>query len=107
MVCAQMKDAGHRGVRATTHHLGVYCTWDNMEKDMAKFVRQCLQCVTSKAGNVMPRPLGDIVHGTPVGDMLHFGYLSFRESDAIDTGCLIDGGYKHVLVLMNDVSRFV
>ena len=107
MVCAHMQDAGHRGVRATTHRLGAYCAWDNMEKDIAKFIRQCLHCTDSKAGNALPRPLGDLVHGTEVGDVLHFDYLSLGESDAIDMGGLIDGGYKHVLVLMDDVSRFV
>ena len=55
----------------------------------------------------MPRPLGNLVYGTDVGDVLHFDYLSLGESDAIDTGGLVGGGYKHVLVLMNDVSRFV
>ena len=39
--------------------------------------------------------------------MLHFDYLRLGESDAIDLGGLVDGGYKHVLVLMDDVSRFV
>ena len=76
MVCAHMKNVAHRGVRATTHRLGAYCAWDNMEKDIAKFVRQYLYCVDSKAGNAMPRPLGDLVHGTEVGDVLHFDYLS-------------------------------
>ena len=107
MVCAHMQDAGHRGVRATTHCLGAYCAWDNMEKDIAKLIRQCLHCTDSKAGNAVPRPLGDLVHGTEVGDVLHFDYLSLGESDAIDMGGLVDGGYKHVLVLMDDVSRFV
>ncbi|CAM9403155.1 unnamed protein product, partial [Ascophyllum nodosum] len=55
----------------------------------------------------MPRPLGDLVHCTEVGDVLHFDYLSLGESDAIDMGGLVDGGYKHVLVLMDGVSRFV
>ena len=107
MVCAHMQDAGHRGVRGTTHWIGVYCAWDNTEKDTAKFVRQCLHCVDSKAGNTILHPLGDLMHGTEVGDVLHFGCLSSGESDAIDTGGLVDGGYKHVLVLMDDVSRFV
>ena len=107
MVCAHMQDAGHRGVRATAHRLGAYCAWNNIEKDIAKFVRQCLNCIDSKAGNDIPRPLGDLVHGTDVGNVLHFDYLSLRESDAIDTGGLVDGGYMHVLVLMDDVSRFV
>ena len=60
-----------------------------------------------KAGNAMSRPLGDLVHGTEVGDVLHFDYLSLRENDAIDMGGLVDGGYKHVLVLIDDVIRFV
>ena len=47
------------------------------------------------------------MHGTAVGDVLHFDYLILEESDAIDTGGLIDRGYKHVLVLMDAVSRFV
>ena len=55
----------------------------------------------------MPRPLGDLVHGREVCDVLHFNYLSLGESDAIDTGSLVDGGYKHVIVVMDDVSRFV
>ena len=78
-----------------------------MEKDIEKFVHQCLHCVDSKAGNTMPRPLGDLVQGTEVGDVFHFDCLSLGESDTIDTGGLVDGGYKHVLVLVDDVSRFV
>ena len=55
----------------------------------------------------MPRPRGDLVHGTEVRDVLHFNYLSTGESVAIDANGLVDGGYKHVLVLMDDVSGFV
>ena len=76
MVCEHMRDARHRGVRATTHRLGAYCIWDNMGKDIAKFIRQCLHCTDPKAGNAMSRPLGDLVHGTEVGDVLDFDYLS-------------------------------
>ena len=107
VVCAHMQDARHRGVRATAHRLGAYCAWDNMEKDIIKFILQCLHCVDSKAGNAMPRLLGDVVHGTAVDDVLHFDYLSLGESDGIDMGGLVDGGYKPVRVLMDDVSRFV
>ena len=107
MACAHMQDAGHHSVSATTHRLGEYCALDNMEKDTAKLVRQCLHCVDSKAGNAMPRPLGDLLHGKEVSDVLHFHFLSLEEIDTIDTGGLVDGCYKHVLVLMDGVSRFV
>ena len=107
IVCVNMQDAGQRGVGLTTHRHGAYCVWDNTEKNIAKFVRQCLHCVDPKGRSVMPRPLGDLVHGTEVGDVLHFDYLSLGESDAIDTGGLVDRGYTHVLVLMDDVNQFV
>ena len=101
------QDTGHRGVMATSHRLGAYCVWDNVEKDIAKFFCQSQHCVDSKAGNAMPHPLGDLVHGTEVNDVLHFDYLSLGESDAIVTGGMSDGGYKHVLVLMDHVNRFI
>ena len=78
-----------------------------MEKDIAKLLRQYLHCIDSKASNAIPRPLGDIVYGTELGDVLNFDYLSLGKSDPIDTGGLVDGGYKHVLVLMDDVNWFV
>ena len=91
VVCTHMQDAGRRGVRATTHGLGAYCAWDNMKKDIAKFIRQYLHRNDSKVGNAMPRPQGDPVHGTEVGNVLNFDYISLGESDAIDTGGLVDG----------------
>ena len=47
MVCAHIRDAGHRGVKATIHRLGACCVWDDMEKNVGKFVRQCLHCARS------------------------------------------------------------
>ncbi|CAN0093861.1 unnamed protein product, partial [Ascophyllum nodosum] len=78
-----------------------------MEKDITEFIRQCLHCTDSKAGNAVPRPLGNLVHGTEVRDVLHSDYLSLGENDAIDMGVLVDRGYNHVLILMDDVRRFV
>ena len=75
MVCAHMQEAGHRGICATMHRLGAYCVWEGMKEDVAEFVQQCLHCVDSRAGNVVPRPLGGIFHGTEVGEVLHFDYL--------------------------------
>ena len=61
MVCAHMKDAGHRGVVATLQRLQKYCSWFRMEVHVTEFIKQCLHCMNSKAGEKIPRPLG--VHG--------------------------------------------
>ena len=80
------------------HRLGAYCVWESMKEDVTKFVQQCLHCVNSWAGNVVPLPLGEINHGTEVGEILHFDYLKLGDSD---------DGYAYVLVLFGDVSSFV
>ena len=98
MVRAHMQEAGHRGIGATMHRHGAYCVWEGMKEDVTEFVQQCLHCVDSRAGNVVPRPLGEIFHGTEVAKVLHFDYLKLGNSD---------DGYSYVLVLVDGVSSFV
>ena len=76
---------------------GVLCV-GRYEGGCAEFVQQCLYCVDSRAGNVAPHPLGEILHGTEVGEVLHFDYLKLGDSD---------DGYAYVLVLVDDVNSFV
>lgn len=54
-----------------------------MEKDEAEFVRHCLPGVDSNVDNAMSYPLGDLVYGTEVGDVLPFNYINLEESGAI------------------------
>ena len=62
MVCAYIKAAGHRGVVATLQRPQEHCSWFRMEVHVTEFVKQCLHCMDSKAGEKIPRPLGDTVH---------------------------------------------
>ena len=80
MVCAHMKDAGHRGAVATLQRLSEYCCWLRMEDHVKEFVKQCLHCMDSKAGEKVPRPLGETVHGTSPGEVVHIDYLYVGES---------------------------
>ena len=47
---------------------------------------------------MVPRPLGEILHGTEVGEVFHFDCLKLGDSD---------DGYAYVLVLVDGVSSFV
>ena len=49
MICAHMREAGHRGVAATLVRLQEYCVWKGMEVQVREFVRQCLHCADSRA----------------------------------------------------------
>ena len=108
MVCAHMKDAGHRGAVATLQRLSEYCCWSDMERHVTEFVRQCLHCMDSKAGEKIPRPLGETVHGTRPGEVVHFDFLYVGESGPLGADGLEEvDGHKYILVMLDDVSNWV
>ena len=108
MVCAHMKEAGHRGAAATLQRLQEYCCWSKMDQDVTEFVRQCLHCMDSKSGEKVPRPFGETVHGKRPGEVLHFDYLHVGESGPLGADGLDEsGGFTYLLVLMDDLSNFV
>ena len=54
----------------------------------------------------MPRPLGETVHGTRPGEVVHFDYLYVGASGPVgDDGLDEDGGYRQILVMMDDISN--
>ena len=93
MVCAHMKEAGHRGAMATLHRLSEYRCWFCMEEHVAEFVKQCLHCMDSKSKEKVPRPLGETVHDTRPGEVVHFDYLQVGASGPLgDDGLDEDEG---------------
>ena len=74
MLCASIRSAGDRGTQKM-FRLKEYCVWSNMESHFREFVRQCLHCVDTRAGEIVPRPSGDTVHGTAPGEVVHFDIL--------------------------------
>ena len=66
-------------------------TVDGMKGDVTKFVQHRLHCTDFRAGNVVLRSLGEILHGTEVGE--DFDYLKLTMD-------------LHVLGLGDAVSSF-
>ena len=105
MICAHMLDAGHRGVVATLVRLQEFCIWSGMGAQMRVFVRQCLHCADTRSGDVVARLLGETVHGTAPNDAVHFDYLHVGESGPQSSqGLPEDGGFRYILVIMDDLS---
>ncbi|CAM9468806.1 unnamed protein product [Sphacelaria rigidula] len=72
------------------------------------FVRQCLHCVNTRAGEIVPRSYGDTVHGTAPGEVVHFDFLYVGSSGPEGAHDLPDeGGFWYVLVIMDDMPNFV
>eukprot|EP00903_Cladosiphon_okamuranus_P017345 g15980.t1 len=63
---------------------GSQLRWATVDKEgfaiVRDFVKQCLHCMDSKAGEMVPRPLGATVHGKRPGEVLHFDYLHVGQS---------------------------
>ena len=58
--------------------------------------------------DVVPRPLGETVHGTAPNEVVHFDYLHVGESGPqASQGLPEDGGFRYILVIMHDLSNFV
>ena len=101
-----MKEAGHRGAVATLQWPSEYCCWFRMEEDITEFVKKCLHCMDSKAGEKVTRPLGETMHSTRPGEVVHFDYLYVGASGPVgDDGLDEDGGYRQILVMMDDISN--
>ena len=108
MVCAHMKEAGHPGAVATLQRLSEYCCCFCMDEHVAEFVKQCLHRIDSKAGEQVPRPLGETVHGTRPGEVIHFDYFHVGASGALgDDGLDEDGGSRYILIMMDNMSNWV
>ena len=100
-----IQDASHRGVNATIHHLGLYCSGDSNEAGGAEFVQQYLHCADHRVGDVVPCPLDDVVHGT-YHCTSSISALE-RVTLSIEMDGLAGGGHGHLLVLMEDARQFV
>ena len=60
-----------------------------MEKDVANLDKKCLRCQVVKAGRMLQRPLGGVLHGRSVDEV---GYTS-----TFCTLVLVDCGIRNVL----------
>lgn len=67
-----------------------------MDTDVTDLVKQYLHCMDSKAGEKVPRSLGEMAHGTRLGEVVHFDYLYIGESGPLSGDRLNeDEGHKH------------
>ena len=75
---------------------------------MREVVGQCLHCADTRSGDVVPRPLGETVHGTAPNEVVHFASLHVGESSPqASQGLLENGVFRYIVVIMDGLSNFV
>jgi hypothetical protein len=92
---------GHCSIVNTTKKIKDLFFWIDMDHDIKIFIDQCLACVKTKSGDIIPRPLGEAVHGDAVNHVVHFDYL-FIESNKRARHI-----FTYILVLKDDFSGFI
>lgn len=89
---------GHRGMDATKSIILERFWWPTVEKDVEKLVRGCYHCITTRTGEVVPRPLGHAIHGEHANEVVHI--------DVLYMGQGVDGK-KYVLIIRDDLSPYI
>lgn len=77
-----------------------------MGEGVREFVRGCLYCADYQAGGIVPQPPSDAFHGKDVCDMVHFDFLHMGASE-VDEGVDTRDGFAYMLVILDDMSRYV
>eukprot|EP00171_Calliarthron_tuberculosum_P001006 IDg1006t1 len=98
MVVAHCGTMGHRGVAATESVIREDFIWANLSKDAAEFVKNCIHCIMTRTGEMVPRPLGTALHGNKPNDIIHMDYLYMGTSTC---------EMKYSLILRDDLSSYV
>ena len=69
LMVSMYTDNEHRGKTATLQVLRGYRVWHDMEKTVANLGKKCLRCQAFKAGKMVQRPLGAVLHGGSVDEV--------------------------------------
>jgi hypothetical protein len=75
--------------------------WNGMNKDIQLFMEQCLSCIKTKTGKIIPRPWGESVSATGPNQVLHFDYLYIDKPKKKSTHM-----FEYILVLKDDFTGY-
>lgn len=98
LITAHFGLRGHRGISATLRHLQFFCYWRRQSQSVTRFCTQCLHCLQSRGGRVIPRPFGRQMHADAPNKILHMDYLQLEKAH---------DGNQYVLVIKDDFSHLV
>ena len=75
--------------------------WESMAEDVSTFCHQCLHCVPTRGGRMVPRPLGDTLVGARGNHVLQVDFLFVEPIKGQNHS------QKYILVLKDDYTGYV
>ena len=93
---------GHVGKAETLKTIRQVFTWQKLDDDVGMICDECLHCYPVRGGHRVPRPLGEQVHGTRVGQVLHTDVLYVEDEAKADS--TVNTKFNCIIVLYCDFS---
>ena len=75
LIIAHCGSSGHRAQESTMNTLCDKFHWESMAEDVSTFCHQCLHCVPTRGGRMVPRPLGDTLVGARGNHVLQVDFF--------------------------------
>ena len=97
LITSHCGSMGHRGIHATESVLQEYFVWDSIAEDVAMSIQGCLQCIVMRTGEVVPRLLGQALHGESTNKVIHMDFLFMGAGE---------DGLKYILIVRDDASGY-
>ncbi len=85
----------HRSCRSTKASIKDVFVWTDMDLMIEDFCQKCILCAKTRAGDRVPRPLGNLSVGEFPNDLIHFDYLYLDE-----------GRYSYLLLIKDDFTGY-
>jgi hypothetical protein len=98
LVVAHAGAAGPRGIDVTLTQLRPRFWWPDWQDTVRSFIRECLLCVKTRGGGMIPRPMGAQIQATRPREVLHFDFLALP---------LTKDKLHYVLVLKDGFANYV
>lgn len=96
IIAAHSNLGGHRGARTTLEVLQAVVVWRGMDKDVKRFVSECIHCL-EKDSNLQDRPWGQPLNPQRRNDIVSFDYLHLGNGR---------GGVNRLLVITDKLTGY-
>lgn len=98
ILIAHQNNHAHRSIADTMAQLKSTFTWSNMEADVRRKVKSCIQCMKQQGGHIIPRPMWNMVRATKPFEYIHLDCCHLPPASS---------GHKYILVVVDDLSGTV
>lgn len=97
LIEVRCRSGEHKGREATRNTVQKEYKWHKLWKNVNEFIRYCIDCILSWAGDRALQPILTALHGQKTNKVVHMNFLILGDAEGTDL--------KYILVLKEDLKR--